>query len=231
MIKIKCVFPKNYYFLRKVNVKINNNIIAQVGHKEIIELDEIFDKLLIFKLDYHKTEIKIPKSKKNIFLILYFDFRNYFPFYITDIMFRNSLRTKFVEEAVFENFNESFYEVSSKEKINFTSFNMSEMVLGILISCGITISSLVKYDNTNDINNLSFFVGIINIIGFLLIYLNRKDITEKVFSIRLLAFGISSILILSYVDTNILFKTFSIIISSIITLISIMKIKKAPNNT
>jgi hypothetical protein len=121
--------------------------------------------------------------------------------------------------------------VSSKEKINFTSFNMSEMVLGILISCGITISSLVKYDNTNDINNLSFFVGIINIIGFLLIYLNRKDITEKVFSIRLLAFGISSILILSYIDTNILFKTFSIIISSIITFISIMKIKKAPNNT
>jgi len=73
MVKIKCVFPKNYYLLRKVNVKISNKTIAHIGHNEVIELD-VFEKDIKFKLDYHKTKIKVPDSKTEKYLILYFNF-------------------------------------------------------------------------------------------------------------------------------------------------------------
>ena len=225
MIKIKCVFPNNYYLLRKVNIKIKNEAIAQIGHKEVIELD-VFEKLIKFNLDYHKTQIKFPNSKIDKYLIIYFNFRNYFPFSIIDIMFKNSLCAKFVDESEFNNFNESFYKEHTSEVITFNKTVIYTIIIGILISCQFLFFPFLNLNNSNSINNFSFFIGIASLIGFMLLIFNRKNITKKQYNIRALAFGILSILLLFYINIDTMFKMVSIILSFSIVIISIYYFKE-----
>jgi hypothetical protein len=218
MVKIKCIFPRNYYLLRKINIKIDNHIVASVGHNEIVELN-VLGKNIEFKLDYHKTEIMLPDSKNDIFLILYFNFRNYFPFFITDIMFKNSLRVKLVEKTEFENFNESFYERQTVELVKFNNTVIYTIILGILISSELLIMPFLKFNNS--INNFSFFIGLISLIGFVLMIMNKKRTTERQYNIKILAFGLSSVLLLSFLNINTIVKFVSIILSFNIIFISI----------
>ena len=218
MVKIKCVFPKNYYLLRKVNVKISNKTIAHIGHNEVIELD-VFEKDIKFKLDYHKTKIKVPDSKTEKYLILYFNFRNYFPFSVTDIMFKNSLCAKFVDESEFNNFNESFYKEHPSELMTFNNTAIYTILIGTLISCQFLLVPFLNLHNSNSINNFSFIIGIASLLGFISIIVNKKNITKKQYNIRILAFGIASILLLIYINFATIFKIISIILA--LTIVSI----------
>lgn len=234
MIKIKCVFPKNYYLLRKVNVKISNKTIAHIGHNEVIELDVFEKEEIKFKLDYHKTKIKIPDLKTEKYLILYFNFRNYFPFSVTDIMFKNSLCAKFVDESEFNNFSKSFYKEPPSELMTFNNKAIYTIMIGVLISCQFLIVPFLNLHNSNSINNFSFFIGIASLIGFISMIVNKKNITNKQYYIRILAFGIASILLLIYIRYDTIFKIISIILALNIVLIStnnLLKIfkKKAHN--
>ena len=222
LLKIKCLFPRNYYLLRKVNIKINNITIAHIGHNEVVELEVSEKDEISFKLDYHKTKIKIsnPNSKK--YLILYFDFRNYFPFYIIDIMFKNSLRAKFVDKYEFNNFNILFNKDSSHtELIVFNKTVIYTIMIGALISCQFIIVPLLNFGNSNNINNFSFFIGITSFIGFILMIVNKKNITNEQYNIRMLAFGIASFLLLIYIQYYTIFKIISIILTLFLILISI----------
>lgn len=218
MVKIKCVFPKNYYLLRKVNVKISNKTIAHIGHNEVIELD-VFEKDIKFKLDYHKTKIKVPDSKTEKYLILYFNFRNYFPFSVTDIMFKNSLCAKFVDESEFNNFSESFYKEHPSELMTFNNTAIYTILIGTLISCQFLLVPFLNLHNSNSINNFSFIIGIASLLGFISIIVNKKNITKKQYNIRILAFGIASILLLIYISFATIFKIISIILA--LTIVSI----------
>jgi len=220
MLKIKCVFPKNYYLLRKVKIKISNKTIAYIGHNEVIELDEAEKEEITFKLDYHKTKIKVPDSKTDKYLILYFNFRNYFPFSVTDIMFKNSLRAKFVDESEFNNFSKSFYKEYPSEIMTFNNTAIYTIMIGVLISCQFLIIPFLNLHNSNSANNFSFFIGIASLIGFVSMIVNKKNITNKQYHIRILAFGIASILLLIYIRYDIIFKVISIILTFHMILIS-----------
>lgn len=228
MIKIKCVFPKNYYLLRKVNIKINNKTIARIGHNEFIELEVPENEEIKFKLDYHKTTIKVSDLKTQKYLILYFNFRNYFPFSTTDIMFKNSLRAKFVDESEFNNFSKSFYKEPPFEPMSFNNKAIYTIIIGIFISCQFLIVPILSKQNSDDVNNFSFFIGIASLIGFISMIFNKKNITNKQYYIRMLAFGMASILLLIYMRYDPIFKIISFITALSIVLISTNKLMKAP---
>jgi hypothetical protein len=99
-----------------VKVFHNKNLIATIGHHEQIELPEKIG-TYTFKLDYHKTEIKLDEFKNDKLLILVFSFKNKFPFYFTDIMFKNSLRIKEVSIDDFNNFGDDYYNIPKQSSV------------------------------------------------------------------------------------------------------------------
>ena len=167
MIKIKCVFPSNNYILRKINIKKNNTSIAKIGHNEIIELNEA-ETTLNFKIDYHKSKVEIPKSNNTIYLILYFNFRNYFPYNFTDIMFKNSLRTRFTSKEEFDTFDKQFYNDDISSGINLNKTKITSIGLGFLLSLSFIVLSIMNL-NSDGYNKFMFLYGIAGIFTFFLI--------------------------------------------------------------
>jgi hypothetical protein len=223
MMNIKCVFPRNYYTLRKVNVKLGNTLIGKVGHNEIIELSKI-ESSIKFNIDYHKTKIDIPNTNEDIFMLVYFNFRNYFPFYITDVMFKNSLRVKLVDKNQFEQFNESFYKAIPSELIKFNFTKIYTIIVGIFISCGFVYSPFfVQNQNNSNSEDFAFYVGLASIIGFLAIIFFRKKISEIQYKIRILSFSILSILLLIYLNIGLEIKLFAIALSLSMLMLAMKK--------
>ncbi|PID88214.1 MAG: hypothetical protein CSB06_01905 [Bacteroidia bacterium] len=223
MIKIKCVFPKDYYLLRKVNIKTSNKTIAYIGHNEVVDIDEAGE-YIEFKLDYHKAKIKVPDLKTAKYLILYFNFRNNFPFSVTDIMFKNSLCAKFVDVSEFNSFSESFYKQRPSEPMTFNNTSVYTILAALLILGQFLLVPFLNFNNSNSTNDFIFFIGIVSFIGFLLTIVNRNNIANKQYYIRILAFGIMSILLLTYIKYDIIFKAISIILALSIVLISTNKL-------
>ncbi len=223
MLKVKCIFPGNYYLLRKVRIKSGNKLIGKATPLEVTELPEVKG-LIKLRLDYHSTKIDIPETDEDLFMIVYFGFRNYFPFYFTDLMFKNSLRVKLVDKNEFEEFDASFYGTPPSEIINFNRQKIYTIVAGIFISC-LFVSSpyLAQNQNDKDIENFAFYIGIATIISFLQIIFNRKKITERQYKTRILAFSILSILLLIYLNILFEIKVLAIVLSLSMSLLAIKK--------
>ncbi len=200
MLQIKCLFPKNYYLLRKVNIKVDNETISRIGHNEIVEIDNQIDKPIKFKLDYHRATIRLSDFKENKYMILYFDFRDYFPFSFTDIMFRNSLRAKLVDKDEFDSFDTSFYGRQIDKPIVFNCAKIYTITVGILLALQFMLTPFLKLNNDSNIDNFSFGFGIISIVGFIYMILNKNRMSDSQYNIRTFAFGIASVLILFYTN-------------------------------
>jgi len=222
MANIKCFFPSNYYLLRKINIKVNDELVAKIGHNETIELD-IEQKPIIFKLDYHKAKIDGKELGKDNFIILYFDIRNYFPYNFLDIMFKNCLRAKIVSEIEFKSFNETFYSIDPKNaelmKWNFSS--IYSVIIGFLFSLGFISNVWVIQNNDSDINNFTFIIGLATLIGFINIVITRKKITLRQFKLRIIAFGILSIILISFLNLTLLLKVILYLLSTSILMLNL----------
>ena len=134
-------------------------------------------------------------------------------------MFKNSLCAKFVDESEFNNFNESFYKEHPSELMTFNNTAIYTILIGTLISCQFLLVPFLNLHNSNSINNFSFIIGIASLLGFISIIVNKKNITKKQYNIRVLAFGIASILLLIYISFATIFKIISIILA--LTIVSI----------
>ncbi len=223
MIKIKCVFPGNSYLLRKVRIKSGNKLIGKATPLEITELPKVKG-LIKLRLDYHSAKIVIPDTDEDLFMIVYFGFRNYFPFYFTDLMFKNSLRVKLVDKNEFEEFDASFYGTPPSEIINFNWQKIYTIIVGIFLSCLFIVSPyLAQNQDDKDIGNFAFYIGLATIISFLQIIFNRKKITTRQYKTRILAFSFLSILLLIYLNIPFKIKTLAIVLPLNMALLAMKK--------
>ncbi len=203
MIFIKCFFPGNNYLLRKVKIKQDKKTIALIGHGETVQLDDsLKGEVLEFKLDYHKAKIQVPESKEDIFIVLYLEFRKNFPYYYTDIMFKNSLRSKLVSKEDFEKFSSSFYEIDQGSPIKFNLAKIFVIAVSIAISLEFIIYSFILQNANKNDTGFLLIIGIATLIGSLNIIVNRKKINEMQFKIRSIAFVIIGLLMLFFYDIH-----------------------------
>lgn len=221
MTKIKCLFPGNNYLLRKISIKIDDKLVAKIGHNEVIELD-LEQHHVRFSLDYHKAKIDGKELKNDSYLILYFDFRDYFPYNFIDIMFKNSLRAKIVSELEFKNFNETFYSTKTQEteliKWNFSS--IYSVIVGFLFSIGF-VSNVWINQNNSDTNNFAFIIGLASFIGFVHIVITHKKITIQQFRLRIIAFGVLCLILIPFMDLTIVLKIALYLLSASILVLNL----------
>ncbi len=228
MVRIKAVFPYNYYLLRKIKIKAGGQIIARIGHKQVIELEDVPSQHLTFKLDYHKTSIELPDTEKDVHIILYFDLRPYFPFNVTDIMFRNALRAKVVDKQEFDSFDEKFYNSSTSQPVGLNTTFYYSLVAGILISLEFILVPFMQQPNPGPVTNFAFIVGLITLAGFIAMFFNRKKLSRASYSFRILAFGILSVVLIGFLKLSINLKIISLIVAITLILVAAYGLKEKP---
>ncbi len=98
--KIKAIFPGFTYSSRQIKIlDENNKVIGYLSPGVEWVLDQVPEKLK-FKLDYHTVTVDNPKEDDN--LIVYFNHRNSFPLNFFDLMFKNAMRFKIVNNEDWE---------------------------------------------------------------------------------------------------------------------------------
>ncbi len=183
MIYIKCSFPRNYYLLRKVNVRCNKQSIAAIGHNESIELPNQTG-LYAFKLDYHKTNINISDASNDKYLILFFHYRKKFPFYFTDIMFKNALRVQSVDKETFNAFDETFYNEKNQEIISFNAWQQIVVAVYFIFSLFLIYTSIF---NEQDNRGFIFVLGLLGLFSGIQTFVKRTKMPIRQFRIRYIA--------------------------------------------
>lgn len=109
-LNIKLLLPYNWGHFRKIGLcSSDGKLITKIMHDETLELaiDPSIKKVIV-KLDIFRSEIEIPSNEKILFLNLYMNFRDYFPFQYIDTLKRKCLTGKFVTSKEFEQFDLSF---------------------------------------------------------------------------------------------------------------------------
>lgn len=187
-LNIKLIFPYNWYHYRNVKVYDDKGkIITLISHCENQNLliDKNIEKIIV-KLDFFKSEILIPKNSETINLALFLNFRDTFPIKYFDVLKRNCLSGKLLEKKEFDEFNLSFYDTNEiwilKSKID-----KSNLILGVLISMGLLIVSILEQQN--QYQDLVFFISIVSLISLLMIIVEKNKLLLFDYKSRMIATG------------------------------------------
>jgi hypothetical protein len=221
MIYIKRVFPDNFYLLRKVKVKQDNKTVTKIGHAETTPMSAEGSQLE-FKIDYHKAQLQMPQAGEDHYYVLYFDIRNSFPLNYTDMMFKNALRIKKVNENEFKSLNsKDFYTSEDEETIKPDSGKIFSVVASVLIA-GLFVLSPYLFEKS-DANNFAFIIGLAGILGFaeLIIFFRKK--TKPQYTIRIIAFTVLSIILLYFMDMD---NSLKIISGALVLSVLLITLKK-----
>lgn len=214
-LNLRLVFPYNWYHYRKVKVYDNNgNLITKIMHcEEQSVLIEEKTEYLVVRLDYFKTKINVPKEEK-LNLTLFLNFRDSFPIKYFDVLKRNCLTGKFVTTEEFQNFDVSFYN-TSKNWIQKAKIDKPNLILGILISIGLIVMSIVE--QANEYGDLVCLIGLISLISLIMIYNEKKQLLLFDYKSRMIATSIAFLLGILFMNSsfpiNFVFLVFSFVFS------------------
>ena len=193
ILNIKLLLPYNWGHFRKIGIYGNNGkLITKIMHGETLELaiDPSIKKVIV-KLDIFRSEIVIPSNHKNLFLMLYMNFRDYFPFQYIDTLKRKCLTGKIVTAEEFEQFDLSFYQMS-KEWILKSKIDKPNLILGLALSAALVVLSIVEQQN--EYQDLLFFISLVSFISLLMIVNEKEKLVAFDYKSRMIATGIAFLL-------------------------------------
>jgi len=220
-LNIKCVFPDKNYTLRRVKIKLSNGEEFSIKHLEslIIETENV--EWIQFKLDYHKYKLHFENIKAEEYIIVTLDFRDYFPFYYLDLMFKNSMLAKIVTKGEFENYQIKHSLIERKEKLKIKDYAALTMNLLVFLSFILLSIFYSKIDPSD--KNFVFVIGVAGLIS------NSRFIFQK--TVDLKAFKLSMSLGFYIVMTLLIFINFVYTIKfGVLTIATISYLITAHNN-
>jgi len=223
MVRIKAVFPFNYYLLRKVKIKAQGKPAGEVGHKQVVELDVPKGAELEFKLDYHKTKLQLPDTDQDLYVILYFYVRPFFPFNLTDVMFRSALRAKVVDKKEFEAFSEDFYKTAKATPLKLDLWFYLTLIISLALAGFFAVYPAIR---TISGGNFVLIIGILTFIGFLITAFRAKRLFRVEYYVKILAFSILSILLLAFLRIELNLKLGLLVLSAVLLVKSLAEVLK-----
>jgi hypothetical protein len=179
-ITIKCLFPKNQYLLRKVKVTSANGKTFKVGYLETITINDVVG-FLEFKLDYHRFRLPIDSVKCDSKVIVYLKHRKKFPFYITDIMFKNALFAEIVDDERFATFEQNYVNTIPIKPFSISPLKIACISVAFSLNATLLYISIATLDKTADDRNFVFVLAMAGIITLVRTVSQRNSITEKMF--------------------------------------------------
>ncbi len=149
---------------------------------------------LTFTYNFHfRTTIHLPKDKDKVFIVVYYSVREYFLGMLLD-MFRKLVVANVVSEEEFNRANKEEYKRAINPKQDFEQ-NKAVLIIGFLLSFIYTFLpfNLLKGQENN--RDLSFFIGVMGVIGFAMLIEQEKIIQLKEYKARVLVFSALSIML------------------------------------
>jgi hypothetical protein len=218
MLKIKCAFPYNYYALRNVRIELSNGEKYSIKHLEEIIIEVKRADWIGFKLDYHKFKLPLENLNEDKYIIVTFDFRDYFPFYFLDIMFKNSIIAKIVTREEFENYeiNNSFIE--KKESLKW--LDIVALSMNLLIGLSFVFLSIFQSEIDDSDKGFLFVIGAINFTASIRYLLNRNSTSVKGYKQSMTISFYLIIIMLIFLDLSIEIKSIILTISILTNLIT-----------
>ena len=192
-LEIKLLLPYNWYHARRIRIYDDQkNLLVKIAHAEHVSvpLPESCKSVTI-KIDFIKSVIAVPENETDLFLAVYMDFRDIFPHKYIDILKRNCVTGHFMTAEVFDNFDLSFYH-NAKEYLLTSKFDNLSVFLGLIISAGLIIISVVQQQNPYQ--SLVFFIGAASFISLLLLKAEKEKIKTYDYKSRIIATGLSFVL-------------------------------------
>lgn len=187
-INIRLIFPYNWAHARKVGVYDDKRQrLTKIGHFEEIHTEVKEDvEYLTLKLDFYRFKVEVPQNEEELNLIIYMKFRDRFPIMYWDSLKSDLIQGQFVDAETYKMFDHTFYKKSGKwiEKSNIDS---PAVILGMLISAGLVVMSVVQQDNP--FQHLLFFIGIASLISLLMIRLENNKLMLYDYKSRMWASG------------------------------------------
>lgn len=192
---LKCFYPRNQYLLRRVKIKSGNGKEYSIGYLETIEINDA-EKYLEFKLDYHKYRLNIENVVGDAFIIVYLRYRNKFPFYYIDVMFKNAMYAEVVDEKRFSGFDKEYL-----QHVEITPFKYNPIKIVIIATVyalflGFLGISLFALPQESSDRNFLFIYGLAGIVSISRVVVNRNKISEKGFWYRMILFIALSMMII-----------------------------------
>ena len=193
ILNIKLVLPYNWGHFRRIGIYADDGkLITKIMHGETlaVEIDKNVQKIII-KLDIFRSEIYAPVNEKILFLSVYMNFRDYFPFQYIDTLKRKCLTGKFVSETEFEQFDWSFYE-NAQQWVLISKINRPNLRLGLFLSLSLLIVSIIE--QKNEFQELLFLVSLVSFISLLMIFNEKEKLQVFDYKSRMIATGIAFLL-------------------------------------
>lgn len=211
-LEIKLQLPYNWGHIRKIGVYDNHGkrlVKIMQGEHHVLEIDPGVTHIIV-KLDIFRSEIAIPENSDRLFLMLFMNFRDIFPYMYIDTLKRKCLTGRFTDSAEFETFSPAFY-TASRAKMLKAVIDKPTVILGLLITAGLTFTSVVEQDNPNQ--HTLFFIGVAGFISLLMILFEKGQLLLYDYKARMAAsaasFLLSVVLIKNTYPTGFLFLLFT----------------------
>jgi len=175
-----------------LKIRSGNIVLARLPSASSCVLDIPEGQNLTFLYSFpYRTTIQLPEDKDEIFIVVYYSVREYFPAIVLDA-FRKLVVVKVVDEEEFNQANREDYKKAINPKPDFEQ-NKAVLIIGFLLSFIYTLLpfNLLKGQENN--RDLSFFIGIMGVIGFAMLIEEKKLIHLKEYKARVLVFSVFSI--------------------------------------
>ena len=223
-LNIKLLLPYNWGHFRKIGIYGNNGkLITKIMHGETLQLSiDPSIKKVVVKLDIFRSEIEIPSEDKMLFLNLYMNFSDYFPFQYIDTLKRKCLTGKFVTAEEFEHFDLSFYQMS-KEWILKSKIDKPNLRLGIALSVGLIVISIVEQQN--EYQDLLFFISLVSFLSLLMIVNEKEKLVAFDYKSRMIATGFAFLVASLFLSSSFYIVFIFLLFSGVFLLKSVREMK------
>ncbi len=181
-------------FGARLRVHSGGEILARLPGSSTCILQIAEGQSLTFTYSFpYRTTIQLPKDKDEIFIVVYYSVREYFPAILID-MFRKLVVAQVVSEEEFNRANREDYKKAINPKQDFEQ-NISVLVIGFLLSLIYILLPFAFFKGNENNRDLSFFIGVTGVIGFAMLIGQKKLINLKAYKARVLVFSALSIML------------------------------------
>lgn len=192
-LEVKLLLPYNWYHARHIKIFDDKGVLlTKIAHGEelSVQIDQECKHITI-RIDYIKSVIEVPQNSDKLFLSVYMNFRDRFPYKYIDAVKRKCITGKFMNKEEFENFNLDFY-TNAIEYLPAKKFDNASLALGFIIASGLIITSVAQ--QKNPFQDLVFFIGIASFISLLLVRAEKQKIKLYDYKSRLIATALAFVL-------------------------------------
>ena len=215
-LEVKLLLPYNWYHARRIKIFDDKGaLLLKIAHGEelSVQINNVC-KYITIRIDYIKSVIEVPQNNDKLFLGVYMNFRDRFPYKYIDAAKRKCITGKFMSKEEFENFNLNFY-TNAIEYLPAKKFDNTSLVLGFIIASGLIVTSVVQQQNP--FQDLVFFIGVASFISLLLVRAEKQKIQLYNYKSRLIATALAFVLAFFFLSPSFAIKTlFAVFVSTFI---------------